>query len=132
MGESRGSFVEKEGWVITDDPLSLRVGERDLFVDLGAEKLIAAERGDIKIAVEIKSFISQSLIKDLENAIGQYILYLKILTRLEPERTLYLAVNQEIFTNFFAEEVVQIILSDGIIKLIIFDALEEEITQWID
>jgi len=66
--------LEKDGWTITDDPLTLRVGLRDVFVDLGAQKLLAAEREGQKIAVEIKSFISQSLVKDWENALGQYIL----------------------------------------------------------
>lgn len=123
--------LEKDGWTITDDPLTLRIGKRDLFVDLGAEKLIAAEREGKKIAVEIKSFISQSPVKDLENALGQYILYLKILSRLEPERLLYLAVQQEIYLNFFSEEIVKLILEDGLIKLIIFDSIQEVITQWI-
>lgn len=85
--------LEKDNWIITDDPLTLKVGRRDLFLDLGAEKLLAAQREGKKIAVEIKSFISQSPVKDLENALGQYILYLKILERLEPERILYLAIN---------------------------------------
>ncbi|MEC4816876.1 MAG: element excision factor XisH family protein, partial [Scytonema sp. PMC 1069.18] len=46
----------KDGWKITDDPLVLTIGRRSVFVDLGAEKLIAAERGSDKIAIEIKSF----------------------------------------------------------------------------
>nr|WP_313898253.1 element excision factor XisH family protein [Nodosilinea sp. LEGE 07298] len=50
--------LEKDGWTITDDPLILTIGLRSVFVDLGAEKLIAAERGTEKIAVEVKSFLS--------------------------------------------------------------------------
>jgi len=66
--------IEKEGWTITDDPLTLTIGKRDLFVDLGAEKIMIAERQVQKIAVEVKSFISPSLVKDLENVLGQYIM----------------------------------------------------------
>lgn len=55
----------KDGWKITDDPLILKIGERSKFVDLGAEKLIAAERDSQKIAVEIKSFLSPSPIKEI-------------------------------------------------------------------
>jgi len=66
--------IETEGWTITDDPLTLTIGKRDLFVDLGAEKIMIAERQGQKIAVEVKSFISPSLVKDLENALGQYIM----------------------------------------------------------
>jgi len=95
--------LEKDAWKITDDPLTLRVGRRDLFIDLGAEKLLAAEREGKKIAVEIKSFVSKSPVKDLENALGQYMLYLKILERLEPDRILYLAIHEEIYLSFFSE-----------------------------
>lgn len=35
--------LEKDGWTITHDPLSLKIGTFRLQVDLGAEKLIAAE-----------------------------------------------------------------------------------------
>ncbi len=64
----------KDGWKITDDPLILSIGKKDLFIDLGAEKLIAAEKDQQKIAVEIKSFLGNSQVNDLENALGQYIL----------------------------------------------------------
>jgi hypothetical protein len=69
----------KDGWTITDDPLILSIGKKDLFADLGAEKLIAAEKSYQKIAVEIKSFIGKSRVDDLEKALGQYILYREIL-----------------------------------------------------
>jgi len=52
--------LEKEGWLITDDPLRIQAGGADMEIDLGAEKIIAAERGEEKIAVEIKSFIGTS------------------------------------------------------------------------
>lgn len=42
----------RDGWTITHDPLTLRWGKKDMFVDLGAEKLLAAEKGERKIAVE--------------------------------------------------------------------------------
>jgi hypothetical protein len=37
--------------------LVLKLGRRDLLVDLGAEKLLAAEKNNDRIAVEVKSFI---------------------------------------------------------------------------
>jgi hypothetical protein len=48
--------LKKDGWLITDDPFKVKCGTKDLYIDLGAEKLIAAEKGQQKIAVEIKSF----------------------------------------------------------------------------
>jgi hypothetical protein len=92
----------KDGWTITDEPLSLQVGERDLFIDLGAEKLLIADRGSQKIAVEVKSFISPSPVKDLENALGQYILYEDIIAQNYPERSLYLAIREEVYLTFFS------------------------------
>ena len=63
----------KDGWTITHDPLSLKWGKKDMYVDLGAEQLLAAEKDARKIAVEIKSFTGLSEMNDLEKAIGQYI-----------------------------------------------------------
>ncbi|WP_083305177.1 element excision factor XisH family protein [Moorena producens] len=39
----------KDGWQITDDPFFLKVGGVEFFIDLGAEKLIAAERNGQRI-----------------------------------------------------------------------------------
>lgn len=41
----------KDGWNITNDPLKLQWRNKDLYVDLGAEKLIAAQKDNQKIAV---------------------------------------------------------------------------------
>jgi len=79
----------KDGWIITDDPLTLKYEEVRAYVDLGAERLIAAERQNEKIAIEIKSFVGRSVIHDLEVTLGQYILYLNLLKVLEPDRKLY-------------------------------------------
>ncbi len=49
--------LQKDGWTITDDPLTIRYGKDRVSIDLGAERLLAAERGNEKIAVEIKSFL---------------------------------------------------------------------------
>lgn len=124
--------LEKDGWIITDDPLTLQFGSRGVFVDLGAKKLLAAEREGQRIAVEIKSFVGKSLVKDWENAIGQYTLYLKILSKKEPARTLYLAITEEIYTSFFNEDIVQVVLADGVIKIIVVDTIQEVITRWIN
>ena len=48
--------LEKDGWTITHDPLTLKIGGRSAYVDLGAEKLFAAEKGGQRIAVEVEKF----------------------------------------------------------------------------
>ena len=121
----------KDGWRITNDPYILSIGKRDLFVDLGAEKLLSAEKGDQKIAVEIKSFTSLSRVNDLEKALGQYILYYDIIQELEPERLLYLAIRESIFEEIFTEPIGKVLLKNKRLNLIIFDAKQEVICQWI-
>ncbi|UKO99608.1 element excision factor XisH family protein [Nostoc sp. UHCC 0870] len=123
--------LEKDNWQITNDPFILRWGARDLYVDLGAEKLIAAEKSGEKIAVEIKSFIGASPVADLENALGQYILYYDILSRLEPERCLYLAIRQETYSELFQEPIGKILIENQRLCLLIFDSELEVITKWI-
>ena len=122
----------KDGWIITNDPLKLTIGSRSLYIDLGAEKLIAAQKGSQKIAVEIKSFISPSPINDLENALGQYILYQNILQTTDVERILYLAIREEVYNDLFTEPIGQLLLNNKQIKLIIFNPDKEKLSAWIN
>ena len=98
---------------------------------LAAEKLLVAEKQGQKIAVEVKSFVGTSEIEDLKNALGQYILYEKILKHQLSERLLYLAIRKAIFNRLFTEEIGQILLEDNTLKIIVFDPEEEVITKWI-
>ncbi len=120
----------KDGWTITDDPLRLRWGNDLLYVGLGAERLLTAKKEDQKIAVEVKSFVGPSNIAALENALGQYIVYRNIIEELEPDRTLYLAVHEEIFSTIFEEALGEMLLRKNHIKLVIFSRTEEVIVKW--
>ncbi len=40
--------IEKDGWNITYDPLYLKVNDVEFYIDLGAERLIAAEKAGQK------------------------------------------------------------------------------------
>lgn len=121
----------KDGWTITHDPLRLEWGKKDLYVDLGAEQLIAAENAERKIAVEIKSFLGRSDIDDLEKALGQYILYYDIFSEREPERVLYVAIRNAVYTDLFQEPIGKLLLNKGRVKLIVFDPHTEVILKWI-
>ncbi|MDJ0517095.1 MAG: fatty-acid synthase [Okeania sp. SIO2F4] len=129
--ETVKNALMKDGWNITDDPYILAIGKRDLFVDLGAEKLISAAKGNQKIAVEVKSFTSSSRVNDLEKALGQYILYYDIIQEVEPDRLLYVAITESVFEEIFAEPIGQVLLKNKRFSLIIFDAKQEMIFQWI-
>jgi hypothetical protein len=94
--------LQKDGWVTTHDPLHIRIsGVIDMYIDLGAEKIIAAEKDGQKIAVEIKSFIGAPTISEFHLAMGQFINYRYALEEREPERVLYLAVPVNIYDDFF-------------------------------
>lgn len=123
--------LEKDGWVISHDPLMLRYGKKDLFVDLGAEKFIAAQKGEHKIAVEIKSFLGQSEVADLRDALGQYILYQNVLTVKEPDRKLFLAIPDRVFIDIFEEDLGQLVITQNQLKILVFNLETEEIIQWI-
>ncbi|MDQ2730516.1 MAG: XisH family protein [Armatimonadota bacterium] len=121
----------KDGWTITDDPLVLKWGAKDFFVDLGAEYIVAAEKESRRIAVEIKSFIGPSNIEDLKNSLGQFVLYHDILSRLEPDRILYLAVREVTYDDLFEEPIGKLLLENQRVRLIVFEPEEEVITKWI-
>jgi hypothetical protein len=103
-----------------------------LFIDLAAEKMLIAEKGTERIAVEIKSFVGTSEVEDLKNALGQYILYEKIIKRQLLDRTLYLAIRETTYNNLFSQEIGQILLEEKTLKLIIFNPETEVITKWIN
>jgi len=124
--------LSKEGWTITHDPLTLPFGRRtNIYVDLGAQRLIAASKEDQKIAVEIKSFVGKSEIDDLEDALGKYVLYLSLLEEKDPDRTLFLAVTREAFGSVFSEPFSQVLIRKLNLRIIIFDDKKEEIVKWI-
>ena len=121
-----------EGWVITHDPYPLRFGGRKLYVDLGAERPIAAEKDGRKIAVEIKSFVGAAEMTDLERALGQYLLYSFLLEREAADRSLFLAVDAEAYTSLFNEADGRDLLTSRGIRLIVFDPGQEVILRWIE
>ncbi|MFB2875992.1 XisH family protein [Floridanema aerugineum] len=121
----------KDDWIITHDPLSLKWGKKDMYVDLGAKQLLAAERAERKIAVEIKSFTGLSEMSDLEKAIGQYVIYHDVLSQVEPDRELYLAVSEEVASGLFEEPIGELLLRNNRVCLVVFNPDMEVIVKWI-
>jgi XisH protein len=124
--------LEKDGWTITHDPLSLKIGTLRLQVDLGAEKLIAAQKDNQKIAVEIKSFLRASKITDFYQAFGQFLPYKVALKRIKPERVIYLAIPNSTYEELFGEILIQDLLEEYPVKLIICNPEKEEVQSWIN
>jgi hypothetical protein len=123
--------LQKENWHVTHDPYALQADSFDLAIDLGAQKIIAAEQGETKIAVEIKSFLSPSKISEFYGALGQFITYRLALQKLEPERILYLAVPENLYDKFFDTTLVQELIQQNTVYLITYDIEQETIAKWI-
>lgn len=124
--------LQKDGWDITDDPLRLRWGKRDMYVDLAAERLLLASKESQQIAVEIKTFGGASSIADAQQSLGQYFIYLSVIKRVDPDRKLYLALHNEVYQDFFSEPLGELLLSDYAVPLLIFEPSQEVILQWIN
>jgi hypothetical protein len=125
--------LQKEQWMITHDPLRIEFGEDDLVeIDLAAEHLIVAEKAEVKIAVEVKSFLRDSALSDFHTALGQFLNYRLVLEESEPERTLYLAVPISAYEVFFQRKLPQTAIKKYKIKLIVYEPTDEVIVQWID
>jgi hypothetical protein len=122
----------KDGWTITDDPLYVEFGGMDMYVDLAAEKLIAAEKGEERIAVEIKSFISPSVLTDFHTALGQFLNYRMGLNAKDPERRLFPAVPLDTFESFFAIPFTQTAVQLHRVRLIVYDPESEVVVRWIE
>jgi hypothetical protein len=123
--------LEKDNWLITDDPYEMTVDMVDYEIDLGAEPLVAAEKGGEKIAIEIKSFVGASNITEFHKAMGQFNDYYVALEEIEPERVLYLAVPEVIWTTFFQKGVIQKSLKRIGAKIIVYNPISETIVAWI-
>ena len=123
--------LERDGWTITDDPLVLSYGKKDVYVDLGAEKMLGATKDGQEIAVEIKSFIGPSDVHDLHMAVGQYNVYRDILADTGSKRTLYLAVPRRAYEGIFADQLGQLVVERQELQVIVFGDDPEEKLEWI-
>ena len=126
------SALKKDDWTTTDDPLTFRE-DTDLLSDIGAERLVGAERGAERIAVEIKSFVGKSSVQDLKEATGHFVLYAHALMRslANADRILLLAVRLPIYVSLFENGMGKILLESDTLQIVVFDANTVEIKRWI-
>ena len=121
----------KDGWEVTHDPYFLPVGKERSYVDLAAEKILIAEKGTQKIAVEIKSFGGRSDLVAFREALGQYLFYKAVMKDFEADRQLFLAVGRQVFKDFFEEPAIRKVWELYNVHIIVFEEETEEILQWI-
>jgi len=124
--------LEKDGWIITDENLFIEVEDVDFYIDLTAEKILVAQKTGKKIAVEVKSFLGASDVTEFHSALGQCLNYRSALRLTDPDRTLYLAVPEDVYNEFFTRRFIQRVIVEHQLKLLIFNPNQEEIVQWRD
>lgn len=120
-----------DGWTITDDPYKIKADSRIIRIDLGAERLIGAQKANEKIAVEIKSFLKKSQITAFYEALGQTTYYKTLLKDNDPKRLLFLAIPLRAYKGIFSEPYVKKIMTESNIYLIVYDIYKEKIISWI-
>jgi XisH protein len=123
--------LEKDGWVITDDPYRVKVDEIGYLIDFGAEPLIAAQKDEKIIAVEVKSFVGPSTINEFHRAVGQFNDYSVALEFNDPLRVLFLAVPLDTWIRFFQQPLIQRSLERIQAKVLVYNPFEKTIVQWI-
>jgi hypothetical protein len=122
----------KDGWQITDDPFLIDYRGTLLFADLGAEKATGVRHRRGKISIEVKVLSEPARFAKFECAVGQYVVYRRLMMSLQLQRDLYLAISRQVFTNFFQKRpaVMEVVTGEQI-YLLVFDPHRKEIVQWI-
>jgi XisH protein len=124
--------LTKDNWAITQDPYRLILSKRVLEIDIGAEPIIAAQKGGEKIAVEVKSFLKDSFIYEFYSVLGQYLVYETFLAKQEPDRQLYLAISDEVYSlRFEKDDDVLFVCQKYNLKMLIFNKLNHNVESWI-
>ena len=123
--------LEKDGWKITDDPLSILSDETRFYIDLAANKFVTAEKSDEKIAIEIKSFNYLSILEPFYCALGKYVVYQKALKEANSTRKLFLGIANKTYFRLRQIPIFLRILEESEVNLIIVNTKSEKIIKWI-
>jgi hypothetical protein len=114
----------------THDLFILKDYDPEWEIDFGAEKIIAAERGTEKIAVEAKSYLGLSFAYEFHQILGQHLNYRAGLARLTPDRILYLAVPRDVYELEFTRKGIQNSIEDYHLRFFVFNEISKTIIQW--
>jgi hypothetical protein len=131
LHNSAKNSLEKDGWTVTKESFYIKLSPKvEVYIDLVAEKLLAAEKSGQKIAVEVKSFLGVSAISEFHLAVGQFLNYRLALKKIEPDRILYLGIPLDAYNQFFSDSFIQSAIEEYSIRLMVFNPVREEIVLW--
>jgi hypothetical protein len=125
--------LRKDGWRIEREQPEMSLEGNKIYIDILAERtLITAERDAERIAVEVKGFTGPSEVVDLRDAIGQYMLYRSVLPHFDPDRTLFLAVDETTATTGILNSLMgRNVLHAAQVNVVIIDIVQEEVVSWM-
>ncbi|MEZ4658133.1 MAG: element excision factor XisH family protein [Caldilineaceae bacterium] len=122
----------KDGWSIEKEHFKIEYEEIEVYADLLARRgPIVAEKDQRTIIIEVKTFAGRSFIRELQQALGQYDLYLDLIELTSLNYELYLAVSDSIYEQFFLRTATRQIIARRHLRLLVVNVEQEEIVSWI-
>lgn len=100
-------------------------------IDLGAKKIIGAEKDNQKIAVEVKTFLKASFSNEFHSVVGQYINYFYGLEEIESDRILFLAIPSDVYKSDFHKKFYARSIERQKINILVYNVQQEKIEKWI-
>ncbi|MEM7537773.1 MAG: element excision factor XisH family protein [Chloroflexota bacterium] len=124
--------LKNDGWQVIKEQMRVQFEDAYIYVDLAAEdRLVVAERAGERVAIEVKSFLSPSAMQDIEDALGQFVVYRIFLKRIEPDRHLFLGISHLTYNTVFQSRAIQTLIDELAVSLLIVNIETEEVLDWI-
>lgn len=122
--------LEKDGWMVAKKPTKLYSEDRQVFIDILAERGANGSQEQI-ILSEVKCFPDRNdTTREIYIAFGQYLVYRALIAELKRQIPLYLAIPEDAYQTIF-DPVIQRVVNDNQVKLLVVDLETEIITRWI-
>jgi XisH protein len=120
-----------DGWAITDDPLFVPTkGRFNFFIDIGAERIINAQKDEQKVAIEVKSFNDNSPLYSFYEILGQFLVYELALEESDNNWSLFIAISEIGYSKLYESPIFQRAMEKYNLKFIIIDASNKKIVEW--
>ena len=125
--------LENDGWIITDDPLTVPTPGLDFHIDLGAVRnIVGAQKDGKQIAVEIKSLKGNSVFYDFHQALGQFLIYRLALNMAGKKHSLFLAIPESEYRRLIKVNIYPLSWAEFQVNLLIYNEKNATITLWIN
>ena len=69
--------------------------------------------------------------RDLQEAVGQFVVYRALLSRAEPDRLLFLGVPTRVYDSVLSEPLGQLVAADVRLRILVFDEQQQKVVRWI-